>query len=371
MSEGDYTILLVEDSEADAILFREILADTSYSEHKLISVDRISDAMEILDNEKVDIIVLDLNLPDSQGFDTFTNINNKYENIPIIIYTITDDEDTALEAIRRGAEDYLVKGPYLDTVQIEKSIRKAIELNNSRKAIRKSLRDLQRTNGYLEHFAYVASHDLNAPIINLEELSKMVDLKGAPRERNQLILDKINSTIERMRLTLNGLFKVMDTHEKLDAPLEDLRFEDVTKKVLQEMDEEIKNRDARVEYDFSGAPAVRFPAMHLRVIISQLLDNALKHQRKEVDPVIRIRSYDRNSEYLCLEVDDNGIGFNEELHSERIFDLFNRPHQESSHSGIGLYTVKTLAENHEGQVEAESKEEGTGSVFRVCFSKHP
>lgn len=368
--EEELTILLVEDSPADAILFREILADTSYSEHKLETVDRISKAIEKLDSQKIDIVVLDLNLPDSRGFDTFTRIFENYTAVPIIIYTVTNDEETALEAIRRGADDYLVKGPYLDTVQIEKSLRKAIELNNSRKAIRSSMDELKRSNGYLEHFAYVASHDLNAPMINLEELSKLVSLENEPQEYNQMIFDKINVTIQKMRNTLNKLFDVMEMHEKLDEPLEDLRFEEVMEEILQEMAREIKGRDAQVSYGFSQAMEVRFPLKHLRIILKQLLSNSLKYQPEGRMPQVQLRTYEQDHKYICLEVSDNGIGFDEELHSERIFDMFNRPHDNSNLSGVGLYTVKTLVENQGGKVKAKG-EAGQGAVFSIYFKKSP
>ena len=371
MVEEDYTILLVEDTQADATMFREILADTSYSEHKLRTVDRLSEAIKVLEEQRIDIVVLDLNLPDSKGFETFTTIYEKYENIPIIVYTITDDEYIGLEAIRRGAEDYLVKGPYLDTVQIEKSIRKAIELNKNRKAIRKTLQALQRTNGYLEHFAYVASHDLNAPIINLEELSKMINLDESSKAYNQKVLNGMDTTIRRMRATLNGLFSVMDIYENLDDPLEALKFEEVMQKVMQDLEADIQQMNAHVEYDFSQAPEVKFPGNHLKMIIHELVANALTHQPEGQAPQVKLRTIEKKKDYICLEVTDNGIGFHQDIHSKRIFDLFTQPHAKSSHSGIGLYTVKTLAENHGGFVEAESDGQGQGALFRICFSKYP
>jgi len=371
MENEDLTILLIEDQEADILLFTEILADTSYSAHKLKTAGRMSQALDILEEQRIDIVVLDLHLPDSRGLETFIKITESYPEIPAIIYTVTDDEDIALDAIRKGADDYLIKGPYLDTVQVEKSIRKAVETSKSRTVMQQTMQDLKRTNEYLEHFAYVASHDLNAPLINLEELQKIVDLEGKPVEFNARIFHKMSKSIGRLRATLNSLFRVLEVHQKLDDTLEDISLEEIMKKVMQDLSADITALEAVVQHDFTAASRVKFPPEHLYEVLKQLVANALRYHRKNVRPEIMVRSSLHESDYICVEVEDNGIGFGGGPQQHRIFSLFNRPHKSSSGHGIGLYTVKTLVENQNGLVSARNKEHEPGSVFQVLFNKFP
>lgn len=371
MNKEDLRILLLEDQEADIELFTEILADTSYSAHKLQTAGRMSEALQILESHSIDIIVLDLHLPDSRGLETFTQLTEKYPEIPAIIYTITDDEDIALDAIRKGADDYLIKGPNLDTVQVEKSIRRAVETRKNRTAMQRAMRDLERTNEYLEHFAYVASHDLNAPLINLEELQKIIDLEGQPAAFNASIFNKMSKSISRLRATLNSLFRVLEVHQQLDAPAEAVSLEEIVRAVEEELSADISALDARIHHDFSASTQVIFPPEHLRDVIRQLISNALCYRRRDNAPEIWLRSYPQDNDYLCLEVEDNGIGFDQQTQAERMFDLFNRPHKSSSGHGIGLYTVKTLVENQNGFVDATSKESGQGAIFTICFNGNP
>lgn len=366
MENEDLSILLLEDQEADIELFTEILADTSYSAHKLRTAGRMSEALQILKSYSIDIIVLDLHLPDSRGLETFTQLAEKYPDIPAIIYTITNDEDIALDAIRSGADDYLIKGPNLDTVQVEKSIRKAVETKKNRTAMRQAMRDLERTNEYLEQFAYVASHDLNAPLINLEELQQMLDLEGKPASFNTKIVTKMTSNIGRLRATLDGLFRVLEVHQMLDTPPEDTSLEETIRAVEQELSADISAQQANIHHDLSAeVDQVNFPSAHLHIVIRHLLANALRYHRKNVSPEITLRSFPYQNDYVCLEVDDNGVGFNQKKQASRMFDLFNRPHRFSSGHGIGLYTVKTLVENQNGFVSAQTKDQDNGAVFKI------
>ena len=103
-------MLLVEDNPGDARLIREMLLDDPVHQFQTTEADTIKAAKELLDQEGFDIILLDLNLPDSQGENTFSSINNTYPDIPIVILTGKKDEQAAFSAIGLGAQDYLTKG---------------------------------------------------------------------------------------------------------------------------------------------------------------------------------------------------------------------------------------------------------------------
>src|SRR5438270_3450847 len=120
------TVLLVEDNPGDARLILELLGEVQAQAFDLERVDRLDDALARLAHSGVDVVLLDLGLPDSQGLDTFVRARRGAPNEPIVVISGIDDEELALEAVRSGAQDYLVKGR-IEGDLLARVIRYAIE----------------------------------------------------------------------------------------------------------------------------------------------------------------------------------------------------------------------------------------------------
>jgi PAS domain S-box-containing protein len=128
-------VLLVEDNAGDARLIVEMLRDVSKSEFALERVDRLVPALERLSGAGADVILLDLGLPDSSGLDTFERIRDGTTNEPIVVISGLNDERVALEAVRAGAQDYLLKGR-IEGQLLARVIRYAIERKHAIEALR-------------------------------------------------------------------------------------------------------------------------------------------------------------------------------------------------------------------------------------------
>lgn len=126
MSDKPLKVLLVEDNPGDARLIRELLAETRGAPFHLEHADRLSLGLERLAAAAVDVILLDLSLPDAQGLDTFVKTQAQAPGVPIVVLTGADDDMLALEAVQSGAQDYLVKGT-VDTNLLVRSLRHAVE----------------------------------------------------------------------------------------------------------------------------------------------------------------------------------------------------------------------------------------------------
>ncbi len=124
-------ILLVEDNPGDVRLFRENLSEAGPATYDLTCVGKLNDTIRCLDEERHDIVVLDLTLPDSQGINTFTSVRMHAPKVPVILLTSINDEDLAVKALQNGAQDYLVKGQ-VDGSILGRSIRFAIERHTVR-----------------------------------------------------------------------------------------------------------------------------------------------------------------------------------------------------------------------------------------------
>ena len=137
-----FKVLLVEDNRDEAELIEELLLETNVGRQvsqrlSVSSTDRLSKAQQLLLNEKFDVILLDLSLPDSQDLTTIVKIQEYSVNTPIVVLTSRNDEELALQSIQTGAQDYLVKIK-IDSELLMRSIRYAIERQHNQEALRKS-----------------------------------------------------------------------------------------------------------------------------------------------------------------------------------------------------------------------------------------
>ena len=119
-------VLLIEDNPADARLIQEFLSEAMGGRFELTSVDRLSDGIEQVSKERIDVILLDLGLPDSQGLDSLERMHEQASETPIIVLTGLIDEDLGIDAVRRAAQDYLVKGE-LTPALLSRTIRYTVE----------------------------------------------------------------------------------------------------------------------------------------------------------------------------------------------------------------------------------------------------
>lgn len=133
-------VLLVEDNEADARFIQEMLKEIK-SKFKLVHATKLGEGLQLLDKETFDVLLLDLSLPDSMGFDTFENAHAHEPDLPIVILSGLDDEELAIRAVRQGAQDYLIKGD-VGTRILSRAISYAIERKNTEKELIESRDDL-------------------------------------------------------------------------------------------------------------------------------------------------------------------------------------------------------------------------------------
>lgn len=137
MGDEVVEVLLIEDNFGDARLIREMLRDVNGFSYKIQHVDRFSSGVEVLNSNHIEVVVLDLTLPDSCGYDTFSQLHARFPQVPMVLLTGLDDEELGIKAVRNGAQDYLVKGN-LDGNLLARTIRYALERKLAADALRKT-----------------------------------------------------------------------------------------------------------------------------------------------------------------------------------------------------------------------------------------
>ena len=142
------TILLVEDNPGDARLIRELFRDIQGRSFDILTAESLRQAHERLKEHRVDLALVDLSLPDSHGLDTFRKLAESYPSLPQVLLTGLNDQETAIQAVREGAQDYLLKGEVdghiliraIDYAIERKRIQVELEAANTR--LQKSAEDL-------------------------------------------------------------------------------------------------------------------------------------------------------------------------------------------------------------------------------------
>ncbi len=151
----ELTVLVVEDNPADLDLILEMLPETGPVRFKVESASRLSGALGRLEGGGIDVVLLDLGLPDSQGLDTLRAVASAAPHVPIVVLTGHDDEVTGQAAVREGAQDYLVKGT-MPIRMLGRLLRFAVERHRVQKTVRESERFARSTlDGLSAHLAIV------------------------------------------------------------------------------------------------------------------------------------------------------------------------------------------------------------------------
>lgn len=352
-------VLLIEDNPADARLLKEMLFGVPDQPFQVEWVTRLSQALEHLSLSVPAVILLDLSLPDSKGFDTFERVHAKVATIPIVVLTGLDDEVFALESIRRGAQDYLVKGQ-LDSKLISKVLRYAIEREQIEERLRHMTQELERSNKELEHFAYVASHDLQEPLRMVASYAQLL-AKNYKGKLNQDADDFIRYMLEgtdQMKQLIHDLLAYARVGTR-GKEFQSTSFEQVLKRVTNNLQLIIEETKASVT--FGPLPEIMADDLQIAQLFQNLINNAIKFHGSEA-PKIHV-SASKNSGDWVFCVSDNGIGIDPQ-YLENIFVIFQRLHNRAEYpgTGIGLAICKKIVDRHQGKIWAQS-ELGKGSKF--------
>ncbi|WP_224995693.1 ATP-binding protein [Cesiribacter sp. SM1] len=226
---------------------------------------------------------------------------------------------------------------------------------------------LSRAVNDLDAFVYTASHDLKAPIANIEGLITLIRKKSDTTDPAlQHLFAMVDVSIDRFLATIKDLAEVAQIHKKhTDEDIQTNAFE-VIGEVQTLIHKMIESAGATIQLDCPPKLSLSFPKSKFRSIIYNLLTNALKYGAPNRKPLIKIK-VERSGDYTMLSVEDNGLGIPADK-KDNIFSMFKRLHTHVEGSGIGLFIIKRIVESTDSRIEVES-EEGFGSTFRVYLKE--
>lgn len=350
------TVLVVEDNPNDARLIKRHLLEARSAflptEVEVYHEDTLAAGVERATELALDVLLLDLGLPESDGAETFERANECLPEVPVVVLTNLDDEQTAVDLLKRGAQDYLSKGQ-LSEAELVKSVRYALE----RQA---QMRTLRETTEQLEVLNRILRHDVRNDVQVIQGWGEKV-LEDTPHEHSP-DLRRVIETSEHIReLTdITGDFlQVLTGGGGLET--EPVRVDDLLRDEL---------RKARTAYGDAGfdvygefPPATVQANQLLSSVFRNLLSNAVQHN--DGDPRVSVgMTAAEDTDAVRVTVADNGPG----VPDDRKSTIFGKGDHglDSEGTGIGLYLVNTLVREFDGSVHVEDRADGTsGAAFVV------
>ena len=243
---------------------------------------------------------------------------------------------------------------------VEKS---RMELDTINKELKLKNAELAKKNEELDSFFYIASHDLKAPVANLEGLLYTIQRDGESKEEREVNVDMMVNSVDRLKETIRDLTEVVTLQVKAPEDVRQVCFPEILDEVKATIKNLIQRHKAEIVCNF-GVDCIKFSQQNAKSLLYNLLSNAIKYSSPERKPRV-VLTTTKLAECTLLTVEDNGLGINKSDQGQ-VFGMFKRFHGHVEGSGIGLYIVKKMVENEGGIIELES-EPGKGTTFKIYF----
>jgi signal transduction histidine kinase len=349
-------VLLVDDRPDKLLAVEAVLEPLG---ERLRRAQSGEQALRQLEEADVAVILLDVHMPGMDGFETarLARERERSRQTPIIFVTADDDEAKLARGYALGAVDFIRTPIVADVLRAKVAV--FAELFRTRRRLECEAERVRALNEELEAFSYSVSHDLRAPV---RHVGGFVDLlrrraEGALDETARRHLDTIARAAAHMGELIDDLLAfsrmgrgdVMRTRCDLDRLVGELRAE--------------LDPAGGAEWRVERLPGVFGDPALLRVVLSNLLSNALKYTRTRARPRIELGSRPDGSGQTVIFVRDNGVGF-DMRYADKLFGVFQRLHgtDEFEGTGIGLATVRRIVHRHGGRVWAEGTPDA-GATF--------
>jgi signal transduction histidine kinase len=370
MESVKYTVLLVDDEKLDQRLTIQALAKarlTQRIQFEVETAETLSEAIGLLGAKSYDVILLDLGLPDSQGLDALKEVRAANQQSAVVVLTGLADEELGLEAIKEGADDYVIKGGYLEHVLV-RIIRYAIKRKEVEEKLRSANEKLKEDDELKNEFISMVSHELRTPLSIFKNVisNALAGVFGQISRKLQDNLEMMDENVDRLGRIIDNFLDISKIEAgRMEINRLDLNLSVLTREVVDSFRRLAEDKGVEIQ---GVIPEIKLIVNADRDKIIQVLTNLIGNAMKFVPTRgARINVYVKDlGNEVGVDVEDNGVGIDRN-DIDKIFHRFTRIEKtaaETHGTGLGLSISKQLIEMQDGRIWVESTP-GQGSIF--CF----
>ena len=364
MDQRPTRALLVEDNPGDAFLVQEQLAQCG-THFDVKSADHLSAAIESASHNQPDVVLLDLNLPDSQGTDTIRRMVQTVPHVPVLVLTGQDDEELALRAVQEGAQDYLVKSDF-DRRHLTRAIKYAIERQSLMLALHQSReQQLHVKDQLLSH----VSHELRSPLTCVHQFVTILldGLSGPVNAEQKDCLDTVLKSVNQLRRMIEDLLETAAIEAgKLKLELRCVALEDLVQQVIEMLRGSASAKGITLQSNLQAGSLLVYGDPHrVLQILLNLIENAIKFTPRDGVITVDAGTYGEDPNFAIVQVSDTGCGIGEQAKNlvfERLYQEEHATDRARKGLGLGLSICRDLVARQGGKIWVES-EAGAGSIF--------
>ena len=374
---NEYKLLLVEDN----IIVQEVV--TAYLTSAGYKIEKAKNGEDCIEKyfpfEGFDLILTDLMMSKMGGLELIKEIRAKDISIPIVVLSAVDDVNIAIEALKSGAEDYVLKGTSQENIKI--SVKKTLEklelkkkneklnddLKKKNEELTKANEELVRLDQFKNKYLGIAAHDLRNPLSSIKGYSEILqfELSEKINEEQSEYLELIYSLSENMLSLVNDFLDISVIESgKLVLKLELNSLKEVVEERIRIIKGLAEKKNIKIHSNLSDLPKMSFDSNRIAQVIDNLLTNAIKFSPLNSNIYV---SLVRELDLAQISVMDEGQGLKvEEL--GKLFSEFQKcsatpTHGETS-TGLGLSIVKKIIDTHKGAIDVECAI-GKGCIFKI------
>lgn len=369
LNPEDYTILAVDDITTNIMLLKAVLSRAKY---KIITATGGVEALEKVAAESPDLILLDIMMPDMDGYEVLRRLkaDPAAQDIPVIFLTALHNPEDIVKGFKLGASDYVSK-PFNHEELITR-VAHHIYLAAAQRTITAQRDELQATVEARDKMYSVIAHDLRSPIGTLKMVFNMLSMsltKDEIGDENFEMLSMGNDITESTFMLLDNLLKWTKSQiGRMNTVFQEVDISEVVLFASKMSDMVAQVKNIRVEYDIPGPIRVRCDVDMVKTIMRNLMSNAIKYSQEGGSILISVHE---TPTHAVVSVRDYGIGISEEdlpklLNPDVHFTTYGTKNEEGS--GLGLQLCLDLTRRNGGELSVESKP-GEGSTFTFTIAK--
>lgn len=387
--EQSLKILICDDDPAYRKLVRSHLR-SSDREFIVIEAGRKAEMQDALDKGGIDLIILDIQMPDKSGLEWLAEIVEK-QIAPVIMLTGFGSEEIAVQSIHKGAMDYIPKDlltqdKLLTTIKValEKWMRKRAEADRERvlkelesknaelqKAM-EHMADLEEITRMKSEFLSITSHELRTPLTPMKAQLQMI-LEGYVGELNDNQKKGLEVVLRNIKKLGKLIEDILDLSRieagRIKLTFKPMNINAIVKEVIITHESSATNKNIEISTKLAELPDIDCDSERIGQVIGNLLNNAIKFSKKSGNVIIETKSLDiEGKENILFSITDYGIGISKADH-DKLFKPFSQIDssmgREHTGTGLGLAIVRGIIHAHNGEVWVDSK---SGNSTRFYFS---